>query len=141
MEIVINKCFGGFGLSPEATIEAWKRGSAIVQTYKASEYFHRETGYFSREAALKEWRDYLAGGSKSSLFLTVFSPDESLVLSGDRRKGRDCPVLVQIVEEMGELANGRCAQLAVVEIPDGVEYEIKEYDGNEYVAEVHRTWG
>jgi hypothetical protein len=28
----------------------------------------------------------------------------------------------------------------VVEIPDGVEWEIAEYDGLEWVAEKHRTW-
>jgi len=30
--------------------------------------------------------------------------------------------------------------LAIVEIPDDVEYTIEEYDGNEHVAEAHRTW-
>jgi hypothetical protein len=28
----------------------------------------------------------------------------------------------------------------VVEIPDGTDYEISEYDGNEHIAEKHRTW-
>jgi len=32
------------------------------------------------------------------------------------------------------------ADLKIVEIPDGTNYEIDEYDGNEHVAEVHRTW-
>jgi hypothetical protein len=27
-----------------------------------------------------------------------------------------------------------------VDIPDDVKWEIEEYDGNEWVAEVHRTW-
>ena len=41
------------------------------------------------------------------------------------------PTLVQIVEELGAEANGRFAQLAVLEIPDGTPYEIGEYDGVE----------
>ena len=53
---------------------------------------------------------------------------------------RDDPALVQLVEENSELASGRCAELKVVEIPDGVNFQIEEYDGNEWVAEVHRTW-
>jgi hypothetical protein len=28
----------------------------------------------------------------------------------------------------------------VVTIPDDVAWTIEEYDGNEWVAEVHRTW-
>lgn len=51
------------------------------------------------------------------------------------------PRLVQVVEELGsKAASGRYAGLAVVEIPDGVDWEIEEYDGNEWVSEQHRTW-
>jgi len=53
---------------------------------------------------------------------------------------RDDPILVSIVEEYGESADGNCAQLKVVEIPDDVEWEIDEYDGFEHIAEKHRTW-
>lgn len=44
-------------------------------------------------------------------------------------------------EALGEAADGGCASLKVVEIPDGTDYEIGEYDGMEHVAEKHRTWG
>jgi hypothetical protein len=53
---------------------------------------------------------------------------------------RDDPMLVQVVEEMGAEAAGSHATLKVVEIPDGVEFTIEEYDGMEWVAETHRTW-
>jgi hypothetical protein len=53
---------------------------------------------------------------------------------------RNDPVLVQVVEEMGDKANGRYAKLAVVEIPDDVDYTVEEYDGMEHIAEAHRTW-
>ena len=53
---------------------------------------------------------------------------------------RDDPALVQVVEELGAKADGSCASLKVVEIPDDVEWEIAEYDGREWVAEKHRTW-
>ena len=36
--------------------------------------------------------------------------------------------------------NDGYSELKVVEIPDDVEYDIQEYDGNEWVAEKHRTW-
>ena len=53
---------------------------------------------------------------------------------------RDHPVLVRIVEEMGDAANGRFSELKVVEIPDDVNWYVEEYDGMEWVAERHRTW-
>jgi hypothetical protein len=37
-------------------------------------------------------------------------------------------------------AGSRFACLKVVEIPDGVEWELNDYDGMEHIAEVHRTW-
>ena len=53
---------------------------------------------------------------------------------------RDDPILIQVVEELGEKANGMSASLKIVEIPDDVEWIIQEYDGIEHVAEKHRTW-
>lgn len=57
-----------------------------------------------------------------------------------RDENRNNPLLVQVVEELGEKANGDHASLRVVEIPDDVKWEIVEYDGNEHIAEQHRKW-
>lgn len=54
--------------------------------------------------------------------------------------GRDDPRLVEIVERLGKEANGRFADLTVVEIPAGVKWHVHEYDGLEAVHEEHRTW-
>ena len=53
---------------------------------------------------------------------------------------RNDPVLVEVVEAMGSDADGEFAELKVVEVPDNIEWTIEEYDGEEWVAEVHRTW-
>ncbi len=53
---------------------------------------------------------------------------------------RSNPLLVKCVEELGERANGRVAELHVVEIPDGVTFEITEYDGMEEIHEAYRVW-
>ena len=57
-----------------------------------------------------------------------------------RNLKRDDKYLVQTVEELGGLASDRYSALEVVEIPDGVEWEISEYDGAETIHERHRSW-
>jgi hypothetical protein len=58
----------------------------------------------------------------------------------DRDIPRDDPYLVKIVKELGMSANGSAANLKIVEVPAGVDWIVSEYDGAEWVAEVHRTW-
>lgn len=53
---------------------------------------------------------------------------------------RTNPNLVDCVETLGSHANGSCAALKVVEIPDDVKWRISGYDGCEFVEEVHRVW-
>ena len=53
---------------------------------------------------------------------------------------RDDPLLIKVIRELGPAADGLHAELKIVEIPADVEWQIGEYDGNEWVAEKHRTW-
>jgi len=53
---------------------------------------------------------------------------------------RNNQYLVRVVEELGDDANGRFAELKVVDIPDEVEWQLEEYDGKEWIAEKHRIW-
>ena len=107
-KIVINKCYGGFGLSQEALTE------------------------------LQKLNDKLVVEQNSEVF-----PEESLWLSEDfddypHYRGND--QLIEVIEKLGSRANGQHSELKIVEIPDNVEYTIADYDGIEWVAEVHRTW-
>ena len=90
--IVINSCYGGFGLSGRAE------------------------------------RDYraMAGITDPNWY--------------NRDVPRDDPYLIKIVRDLGMAANGEHANLKIVEVPPDVEWQIEEYDGNEWVAEKHRTW-
>lgn len=56
----------------------------------------------------------------------------------DHEIDRHDPVLVGLVED--GIKSGEIESLGIVEIPDGVDYVIKEYDGAEWVAERHRVW-
>lgn len=57
-----------------------------------------------------------------------------------RPESRTDPALIQTIEELGEEANGLCATLKIIEIPDDIEFEIEEYDGWEWISEAHRKW-
>jgi len=93
MKVVINKCYGGFSLSPEA-----------IQRYADLKGVHANSFH-------------------------------------DRDIPRNDTALVRVVEELGKQADGRHASLKVVEIPDGTEWIIDEYDGIERVHERHESWG
>jgi hypothetical protein len=154
MKVVINVCFGGFSLSPLAV-------------KRLAELNGRECYFFDSPLSEKRYLPLtLADAQRKRLFFSAFdipNPNEVLPRDDDwaklsdkerearhalyqrhaldsRPENRADPKLVQVVEELGEKANGACAELRVVEIPDGVEYEIDEYDGNEHIAETHRTW-
>jgi hypothetical protein len=54
---------------------------------------------------------------------------------------RTDPKLIAAIEELGaKVAGGSGARLRIAEVPDDVSWHINEYDGQEWVAEDHRTW-
>ena len=61
-------------------------------------------------------------------------------LGGKAESGWDIertdPILVQVVEELGERANGMCARLYIADVPAGTKYRIDEYDGSESVMTI-----
>lgn len=46
---------------------------------------------------------------------------------------RDDPILINIVEELGERANGSASKLMVVDVPGHYQYQIEDYDGIETI--------
>jgi hypothetical protein len=51
----------------------------------------------------------------------------------DRYLERSDPVLIEVVEKLGDRANGTCAKLCIEDIPKGTLYRIDEYDGYESI--------
>jgi len=77
--------------------------------------------------------------------ITLQNWDESLEAYTDDAANpymmaRDDPDLIAVVEKLGEAANTWLSSLSIVEIPEGVNWYIEEYDGLEWVAERHRKW-
>lgn len=61
----------------------------------------------------------------------------SLNLDSDYREDK---VLIEVVEELKEKANGKYSDLKVVEIPDNLKYVIDEYDGIETLHQEVEEW-
>ena len=53
---------------------------------------------------------------------------------------RNDPVLVQIVEELGEDVNSNYGDLLICELPSGTRYRIEEYDGLESVVTEYKGY-
>ncbi|MDD5006395.1 MAG: hypothetical protein PHS93_10000 [Candidatus Omnitrophica bacterium] len=63
------------------------------------------------------------------------------IFSDNYNAYRSDPRLINAIEKVGiENSGGGCAKLSIVDIPEGISWEIDEYDGNESVEEAHRSW-
>ena len=140
-KVVINDCFGGFGLSPKALLWLYDKGMTCIAHEVETYYGDRFADRLAEE--LQKWKEYLSSGDakKDSMFISVFSPDEKYTLSPYGIKDRSDPLLIECIETLGsDVCSGSCSKLKIVEIPDDVQYVIEEYDGYEHIAEAHRTW-
>lgn len=53
---------------------------------------------------------------------------------------RSHPIVIAVIEELGEEANISSSNVKIVEIPDDVIWEIIDYDGIETIREKGRSW-
>jgi hypothetical protein len=139
-KVVINKCYGGFGLSHEAVMRYFKIKGITVYPEQGQDYWKFWTYWTVKPQDRVEDKEGDAFYAMSMDERVAYNQLRSEQTVYERDIERHDPALVQAVEELGEKANGAHAELAVVEIPDDVEYIIEEYDGNEHIAEKHRTW-
>lgn len=130
-KIVINECFGGYGLSPLAISEICKRKNIPCYIYVESESDSSE--YMKVSPTSKEfnghWWRVLNKDFGNVVNSEDISDEEEYVFEDLPRHDKD---LVAVVEELGDKANGDCAELKVVEISSNL-YRIDEYDGAESV--------
>ncbi len=114
MKIVINKKHGDFRLSEEAVLlYGVKKNLNIIA--KEDQKVKTITHYYLNE--VKEENGF-----------------------GEWEIERNDPVLVEVVEQLGDLADGYYSKLKVVEVPDNIKWYIHDYDGLESVHECHRSW-
>ena len=112
--IVINAKYGGFSLSLEAKQLYLKRSMIEYTTVDR------------------------ASRDETTRYGPLIIVDTDIWES--RNVKRDDPILVDVVRDLKEKANGQYAKLKIVEIPADVKWAIAEIDGREWIEEVHRTW-
>lgn len=150
MKIVVNKCYGGFGISLEALTELVKRNADCIESCTPKNYYGGENENYRHK---KDWEQrWNEDFSELEDIGDGFKADKRrqynvyknglLYMLKDRSNNstRTDKDLVEVVELMGKKASGSLSKLQVVEIPDDVNWEIDEYDGIESIHEVHRVW-
>lgn len=132
-KVVYNACFGGFSLSREACERYWELQGKQVwieqdKQFKSPDLF--TVWLVPPEERLKQPENW------HSLPLEerrAFNEQYDKQTWYDRNVSRHDPILVQVVEELGDKANGSYAKLDIEEVSG--PYRIDEYDGNETVVE------
>lgn len=134
MKVILNKCFGGFSPSHEAyELYAKKKGIKLFTYDLAPDLSYKRTD------------------KKDGIFITYATRD-----CGDAPKiddfdwnndilhlnssYREDPVLIEVVEELGERASSYVSDLRIVNIPDGMDYVIDDYDGVETLHARVQEW-
>ena len=112
--VAINTCYGGFGLSYQAKLLYLEL--AGVEHTLAQQPDRDKQNRFGHQFIVKG---------------QVWS---------ERDIPRDDPVLINVLNRLGTAAWGDHASIKIVEVPAGVEWDIADYDGKEWVEEKHRIW-
>ncbi len=142
MKVAYNNCFGGFGLSPLATTEFAKKKGITLTWYKQVGYRHEgnekhvkvdgipDDNGMSISAATEDLGDEITSIPNEAYYSPSFSENES----------RCDPDLIEVIERLGDKADGLYASLAIKEVPDGASFEVTKYDGSEGVVPPRMSW-
>lgn len=137
MKVVINDCYGGFGLSKKAVMRYAELEGIKIYPYVSSIIYDVHKKVYGKEPTVDDPDVmYVSYSTKPS----IDGEDAGDNNFYERDIPRSDPNLVKVIKEMGDKANSRHSKLKIVEIPSDIEWEIEEYDGMEWVAEKHRTW-
>jgi hypothetical protein len=131
-KVVYNACFGGFSLSREACKRYWElKGQQVWieqdKQFKSLDMFTVWLVPPEERVSQKDW------SSMTQDERIDFNERYSKQTWYCRTVSRHDPILVQVVEELGDKANGGYARLAIAEVSG--PYRIDEYDGSETVKE------
>jgi hypothetical protein len=138
-KIIYNACYGGFSLSHEAVLRYAEIKGIKLYPEKNKEFDYGRIVFYTYWTVPTEERvGYLEGEAWANATIeervAANKKYDECVIS-DREIDRADPALAQVVEELGDKANGMCAKLSIYEVPAGERYRIDEYDGYESVMQ------
>ena len=92
-------------------------------------------GFSVSNAAMKRYAELMGFEYKApvNMHYPAYVIDANGDEISDYEIDRADPVLVQVVEELGDEANGTCSKLKIMELDKGTLYRIEEYDGFEHI--------
>jgi hypothetical protein len=133
--IVINKCYcGTFNLSLFGQREYLKRKGKECYYYE----YDCDDGSFYKVDHEKYSSSFCLTKDYGDGMFNNYEHDDYFY---SRDIPRDDLDLIAIINEFGsEKISSPYANLVIVEVPDGVDWEIEEYDGYESIHEKHRSW-
>ena len=138
-KVILNKCFGGFGVSKEAyELYAKKKGISV---------FH-----YTQKNLKKEIYTYATDATDDNrifdFYFTKYFGNKAYISDEDFKKYflnlneyfREDKTLIEVVEELGEKANTFYSNLKIVEIPNDLDYVIDNYNGIETLHQKVQEW-
>ena len=144
--VALNKCYGGFGLSPKATELYLKKIGKEAHFYVQTAYKFKEGYEEYTKLSIEEATTYLGGACIYTLTKDLGKTFRGPIPNEHHwyetfYEDRSNKELIETITELGEEeSSARLASISLVRIPKDMEYEIDDYDGIETLRENHRSW-
>lgn len=131
MEVILNKCYGGFGVSDAAyRMYAAKSGLDLFAYDVSGNRLPVGSSNFCVTYYTKDFGEHLDRKNEDTRGY-FFRLDDS---------HRTDPLLIEVVKELGDDADSAFSKLKIVDIPDGMDYVIDDYDGIETLHQKVMEW-
>lgn len=146
-KIAINICFGSFDLSPKSLLWLYNNGCNDIVLPVNLKIFLRTTSKIQAEDDIKKeiekWKECKNNNFENINDCMVFTEDYQHYLSPIhfvKYENREDPLLIRCIESLKEEVDTPMSQVRIIEIPEGVDYQIANNDGYEYIREKSREW-
>lgn len=130
-KVLINACYGGFGCFSEEAIKLYQQLGGQMKVHLEG---HDRQIIESDEDDVDDviidipyYRFYFTISEHSNQSLShLYNEDEDTMIRTD-------PILLQVVEQLGDKASANYSRHIIEVVPDDFEYYIDEYDGCESI--------